>query len=243
MTDPAALPFPETPGFVGLATHPGVERRPHTALRSGAVLRPEGRWCCPASILSACGACASTGRTCVPSWVSPGAAVSVVFALCGRFHGHWWLRDWLRLLSFEVEATRLGVYQPAARTERWLQRFGWLSPWAPAGGLFLGPCIFVAVNGCRTPVCWAPPGNPIEAWARRARPCRWSKRVHLACKARRHPIPYPRERQRILNKVVITPMVPARATQAQAAGRLAQSGAHERELCGGEAEPPTTAWN
>ncbi|MEF7616149.1 methyltransferase domain-containing protein [Aquincola sp. MAHUQ-54] len=36
------------------------------------------------------------------------------------------LRDWLRLLSFEVEGGRFGCYRPALRSERWLDRFGWM---------------------------------------------------------------------------------------------------------------------
>lgn len=36
------------------------------------------------------------------------------------------LRDWLRLLSFEVEAGRFGIYRPALRSEHWLARWQWL---------------------------------------------------------------------------------------------------------------------
>jgi SAM-dependent methyltransferase len=44
----------------------------------------------------------------------------------GDFICHWRLRDWLRLLSFEVEAAEFGCYRPAMRTEQWLQRFAWM---------------------------------------------------------------------------------------------------------------------
>jgi SAM-dependent methyltransferase len=44
----------------------------------------------------------------------------------GDFIGYWRLRDWLRLLSFEVEASSFGCYRPALKTEKWLDRFGWL---------------------------------------------------------------------------------------------------------------------
>jgi SAM-dependent methyltransferase len=44
----------------------------------------------------------------------------------GEFIGYWRLRDWLRLLSFEVEASSFGCWRPAFRTERWLERFDWL---------------------------------------------------------------------------------------------------------------------
>lgn len=35
------------------------------------------------------------------------------------------LRDWLRLLSFEVESGDFGVYRPAVRSEAWLERCRW----------------------------------------------------------------------------------------------------------------------
>jgi SAM-dependent methyltransferase len=42
-----------------------------------------------------------------------------------EFIGYRRLRDWLRLLSFEVEAGQFGCYAPALRSERWLTRFAW----------------------------------------------------------------------------------------------------------------------
>jgi SAM-dependent methyltransferase len=44
----------------------------------------------------------------------------------GDFIGYWRLRDWLRLLSFEVERGRFGCYRPGVRTQHWLDRFSWL---------------------------------------------------------------------------------------------------------------------
>jgi hypothetical protein len=44
----------------------------------------------------------------------------------GEFIGYWRLRDWLRLLSFEVEGGRFGAYRPALGSQRWLDRFGWM---------------------------------------------------------------------------------------------------------------------
>ena len=43
----------------------------------------------------------------------------------GEFIGYRRMRDWLRLLSFEVEAGRFGCYAPPLRSERWLARFDW----------------------------------------------------------------------------------------------------------------------
>lgn len=44
----------------------------------------------------------------------------------GEFIGYWRLRDWLRLLGFEVEVMRMGCYRPALSSERWLSRFEWM---------------------------------------------------------------------------------------------------------------------
>ncbi|MDB5733088.1 MAG: putative methyltransferase, type 11 [Variovorax sp.] len=56
----------------------------------------------------------------------------------GEFLSYWRIRDWLRLLSFEVESSRFGIYRPAVRGEAWLDRFRWLDPlgerWWPIFG-------------------------------------------------------------------------------------------------------------
>jgi len=44
----------------------------------------------------------------------------------GDFIGYGRLRDWLRLLSFEVEGGRFGGYRPPLASERWLARTAWL---------------------------------------------------------------------------------------------------------------------
>jgi SAM-dependent methyltransferase len=44
----------------------------------------------------------------------------------GDFIGYWRLRDWLRLLSFDVEAARFGIYRPPLKTEAWLGRWAWV---------------------------------------------------------------------------------------------------------------------
>ncbi|RZJ03137.1 MAG: SAM-dependent methyltransferase [Rubrivivax sp.] len=56
----------------------------------------------------------------------------------GEFIGYWRLRDWLKLLSFDVEAARFGVYRPPLRTQAWLDRWQWVesvgSRWWPVLG-------------------------------------------------------------------------------------------------------------
>ena len=44
----------------------------------------------------------------------------------GDFIGYRRLRDWLRLLSFEVEDGSFGCYRPALTTEKWLHRTDWM---------------------------------------------------------------------------------------------------------------------
>ena len=39
--------------------------------------------------------------------------------------GYWRLRDWLRLLGFELEGGRFGCYRPPVKSEAWLQRYAW----------------------------------------------------------------------------------------------------------------------
>ena len=40
--------------------------------------------------------------------------------------GYWRLRDWLRLLNFELEVGRMGCYRPPLSTQRWLDRYAWM---------------------------------------------------------------------------------------------------------------------
>ena len=44
----------------------------------------------------------------------------------GEFIGYWRLRDWLRLLGFELASGHFGCYRPPLHAERWLQRFRWM---------------------------------------------------------------------------------------------------------------------
>ena len=54
------------------------------------------------------------------------------------FIGAWRLRDWLHLLSFELELQTFGCYRPSFKSEKWLQRFDWIEPvgkrWWPVLG-------------------------------------------------------------------------------------------------------------
>jgi hypothetical protein len=71
----------------------------------------------------------------------------------GEFIGYRRLRDWLRLLSFEVEAGRFGCYRPPMGSQRWLSRFGWMESagdrWWPVFGAVYFVVAVKRVRGMR----------------------------------------------------------------------------------------------
>jgi SAM-dependent methyltransferase len=71
----------------------------------------------------------------------------------GEFIGYRRLRDWLRLLSFEVEAGRFGCYRPPVGSDKWLSRFGWAESfgdrWLPVFGAVYSLTAVKRVRGMR----------------------------------------------------------------------------------------------
>ena len=71
----------------------------------------------------------------------------------GDFIGYGRLKDWLQLLSFEVESTSFGCYRPAVETERWLNRWAWMDTagvrWWPIFGSVYGVVAVKRVHGMR----------------------------------------------------------------------------------------------
>lgn len=97
---------------------------------------------------------------------------------CGEFIGYWRLRDWLRLLGFEVEMGAFGCYRPAVDSEQWMQRYGWMDRAGPRWWPILGAGYFLVavkrVRGMRLlgPAWKAAPavvGKPVSL-ANRAKP-------------------------------------------------------------------------
>jgi SAM-dependent methyltransferase len=124
VTDPAALPFPENSLDLVVLPHTlELSRDPHAALREvGRVLVPEGR-------------VVITGLNPTSLWSMRQRRARLLQRLghgnlflpqAGEFIGYWRLRDWLRLLSFEVESGRFGCYRPAMTSQKWLARFDWM---------------------------------------------------------------------------------------------------------------------
>lgn len=65
-----------------------------------------------------------------------------VFPAPARFLNYWRLLDWLRLLDFEVQELRLGIYQPAVCHAAWIQRWTWINHlgqrwWPMFGAVYL----------------------------------------------------------------------------------------------------------
>ena len=71
----------------------------------------------------------------------------------GDFIGYWRLRDWLRLLNFEVESARFGCYRPALSSDKWLARFDWMDTagkrWWPIFGAVYFVVAVKRVRGVR----------------------------------------------------------------------------------------------
>ncbi|RZT97817.1 methyltransferase family protein [Rivibacter subsaxonicus] len=71
----------------------------------------------------------------------------------GEFIAHRRLRDWLRLLSFEVESGGFGCYRPALRSQKWLDRWRWIEPagdrWWPVFGAVYAVVAVKRVRGMR----------------------------------------------------------------------------------------------
>ncbi|MEI8327209.1 MAG: SAM-dependent methyltransferase, partial [Betaproteobacteria bacterium] len=57
--------------------------------------------------------------------------------------GYWRLRDWLRLLGFEVELHRFGCYRPALRSQAWLDRCAWMERVGARWWPILGSVYFI----------------------------------------------------------------------------------------------------
>lgn len=124
VTDFSALPFEENSLDLVVLPHSlELNVDPHTTLREvERVLMPEGKVvvCClnPASLWGL-----RQRRAHVYRRLGFG---ELYLPDAGDFIGYWRLRDWLRLLSFEVETSSFGCYRPSFATEKWLERFAWM---------------------------------------------------------------------------------------------------------------------
>jgi SAM-dependent methyltransferase len=60
--------------------------------------------------------------------------------------GYWRLRDWLRLLSFEVESVQFGCWRPSVTSAQWLRRSAWMDRAGERWWPILGAAYFVVAT-------------------------------------------------------------------------------------------------
>jgi SAM-dependent methyltransferase len=140
-----ALPFPNNSLDLVVLPHAlELARDPHRSLREvERVLMPEGRVLItgfnPASLW---GLRQRAGRARQGLGIDREAALYLPRA--GEFIGYWRLRDWLRLLGFELEGGRFGGYRPPFHTQAWLDRLGWMEAAGERWWPVLGAVYFLA---------------------------------------------------------------------------------------------------
>ena len=130
-----------------------LARDPHLTLSEAArVLVPEGRVVIvglnPASLWALRQSVARGGRRLGIGRAQPGCLPQA-----GELLGYWRVRDWLRLLSFEVEAGRFGCWRLPLASQRWLDRCAWMEPlgarWWPVFGAVYAISAVKRVRGMR----------------------------------------------------------------------------------------------
>ena len=149
VTDFAALPFATNSLDLVLLPHTlELGTDPHGCLREvERVLVPEGRVVIsglnPASLWGLRQRRAHWYRKFVHGhW----GRVELFLPQSAEFIGFWRLRDWLHLLSFEVESSRFGCYRPALQHQAWLDRFGWMDRLGTRWWPILGAVYFVVAT-------------------------------------------------------------------------------------------------
>ena len=166
VTDFSALPFEENSLDLVVLPHSlELNVDPHATLREvERVLVPEGRVIVvglnPASLWGVqqrvSGLCMRLGFG------------GNVLPDTGDLIGYWRLRDWLRLLSLEIESENYGCYRPAVRSDQWLQRNAWMdragARWWPIFGAVYFAVAIKRVRGMRLlGPAWKPRRAPATA--------------------------------------------------------------------------------
>lgn len=142
----AALPFPAASLDLLVLPHTlELSADPHAVLREvERVLVPEGRVVISGlNPLSLWGMRQVRAHLCARLGLSALGSSRLYLPEAGEFIGHWRLRDWLRLLSFEVESCQFGAYRPAVRTDKWLQRWAWIEGVGARWWPILGAVYFI----------------------------------------------------------------------------------------------------
>lgn len=166
VTDSAALPFPESSLDLVVLPHTlELSSDPHATLREvERVLVPEGR-----VVISGFNPTSLWGfRQSRGHFYQRLGYQDLFLPKTGEFIGYWRLRDWLRLLNFEVESGRFGCYRPALTSQKWLDRFDWMDAagerWWPIFGAVYFLVAVKRVRGVRLlEPAWKTRKNPAAA--------------------------------------------------------------------------------
>lgn len=147
VADPTALPFAaDSLDLMALPHALELSRDPRASLREvQRVLVPEGKVAItglnPASLW---GLGQRRARLGLPATCLPGTRELV---------SHWRLRDWLRLLGFDLDSLQFGCWRPPARSAPTLARLAWLDRLGARAWPMLGAAYFIVatkrVHGAR----------------------------------------------------------------------------------------------
>ena len=149
-----ALPFDsQSLDLVVLPHALELARDPHLTLREvERVLRPEGRVVIIGFNPTSLWGLRQRGTN-ARRYLGLGPSHSRFLPHDGELIAYRRLRDWLRLLSFEVETGRFGCYRPPITSEKWLTRFEWMEPagdrWWPVLGAVYALTAVKRVRGMR----------------------------------------------------------------------------------------------
>lgn len=166
LADPHWLPFPENSLDLIVLPHAlEFSREPHLMLREAwRTVRPDGQVLIagfnPFSLL---GAKRYFGRRQTPPWN-------------GNFIALYRLKDWLKLLGFEVTGGALDCYAPPFESERWLARSGFVESagdrwWPIAGGVYFLRATKKVVGLRVITPAWERPKNGLAPAPRQVREC------------------------------------------------------------------------
>jgi SAM-dependent methyltransferase len=176
VTDFSALPFPANSLDLVVLPHAlELHTDPHATLREvERVLVPEGR-----VVISGLNTTSlwSMRQRRAHLYRRLGLNNRLFLPDAGEFIGYRRLRDWLRLLSFEVETGRFGCYRPAVESEEWLNRYEWLDKLGDRWWPIFGAVYFlVAVKRVRGLRLIGPAWKPVSQ--RAAAPVSIAGRAH-----------------------------------------------------------------
>lgn len=163
-----ALPFPsQSQDLVVLPHTLELARDPHETLREvERVLVPEGRLVITGFNPASLWALRQRG---VHLRQRMGLGGQPFLPESGELIGHWRLRDWLKLLSFEVEVSGFGCWRPPLNRQGWLESWAWIDShgerWCPVLGAVYFIVAVKRVRGMRLVGLTKRPVNAAKAAA------------------------------------------------------------------------------